>query len=90
MNTARERTRSLWMAETALETPPALDRDIETDVAVVGAGIAGLTVAYCLAARGLEVVLEAGPRPLILTRAGTTVHAYLNSCPHTGIRLDWP
>jgi glycine/D-amino acid oxidase-like deaminating enzyme/nitrite reductase/ring-hydroxylating ferredoxin subunit len=74
MNTARERTRSLWMAETALETPPALDRDLETDVAVVGAGIAGLTVAYRLAALGRDVVvLDAGPLGGGMT-ARTTAH----------------
>jgi glycine/D-amino acid oxidase-like deaminating enzyme/nitrite reductase/ring-hydroxylating ferredoxin subunit len=74
MNTARERTRSLWMAETALETPPALDRDIETDIAVVGAGIAGLTVAYRLATLGRDVVvLDAGPLGGGMT-ARTTAH----------------
>ncbi len=27
--------------------------------------------------------------PLILVRAGGVVRAYLNSCPHAGVRLDW-
>lgn len=53
--------RSLWM-----ETAPAPDRrgrslPIEVDVAVLGAGIAGLTTAYLLARAGRSVlVLEAG------------------------------
>src|SRR4051812_43909358 len=42
MNVAFERTRSLWMTETALEAPAALDRDTDADVVVVGGGIAGL------------------------------------------------
>ncbi len=27
--------------------------------------------------------------PVILVRGGGTVRAYLNSCPHAGVRLDW-
>lgn len=27
--------------------------------------------------------------PVILVRAGGMVTAYLNSCPHAGVRLDW-
>ncbi len=42
-------------------TPPT-----QSDVVVVGAGIAGLALAAALAARGLQVVLlEAGPRPTL-------------------------
>jgi nitrite reductase/ring-hydroxylating ferredoxin subunit len=40
-------------------------------------------------ARGYEVVDGGVTRQLILTRSGATVRAYLNSCPHTGVRLDW-
>lgn len=40
-------------------------------------------------AHGYEVVDSCGPRRLILTRRGSVVYAYLNSCPHTGVRLDW-
>jgi nitrite reductase/ring-hydroxylating ferredoxin subunit len=36
-----------------------------------------------------DVELPAGARRLILLRAGADVHAYLNSCPHRGVRLDW-
>ncbi len=32
----------------------ALSRDLETDVCIVGAGIAGLTTAYRLAVAGME------------------------------------
>src|SRR5688572_3550802 len=54
-------TRSLWMEEAGLSTA-TLDRDSQADVCVVGAGIAGLTTAYYLAADGRSViVLDDGP-----------------------------
>lgn len=56
-------TRSLWRStapEIAAES--GLDGDLETDVCIVGAGIAGLTVAYQLARTGQRVVvLDARP-----------------------------
>ncbi|MGG3280739.1 FAD-dependent oxidoreductase [Paenibacillus solani] len=61
---------SLWLATTDLPSFPRLTEDIETDVAVVGAGITGITTAYLLAEAGKDVVLiEAGQ---ILN--GTTGH----------------
>jgi len=56
MNVAHERTRSLWM-DVTVAAAPSLDRDETADVAVVGSGIAGLSVAYELAARGADVVV---------------------------------
>jgi glycine/D-amino acid oxidase-like deaminating enzyme/nitrite reductase/ring-hydroxylating ferredoxin subunit len=56
------RTTSVWMSESDMREPPALDQDLETDVCVVGAGIAGLTTAYELAGSGQQVVvLDDGP-----------------------------
>jgi len=50
-----------WRPPAALPTYPKLDRDVEADVAVVGAGLAGSAVALGLAERRLDVVLlEAG------------------------------
>ena len=43
MNSAAERTRSLWWATTSLARHPPLAGGAETDIAVVGAGIAGLS-----------------------------------------------
>ena len=40
-------------------------------------------------ARGAVLELDDGPRPVILTRLGDAVCVFLNSCPHTGVRLDW-
>ena len=51
------RTTSIWMSTAALAERPALDADVEADVCVVGAGIAGLTTAYLLAREGRRVVV---------------------------------
>ncbi|HEX3157296.1 MAG TPA: FAD-dependent oxidoreductase [Gemmatimonadaceae bacterium] len=55
-------TKSLWMATAAIPAFPPLRIDAETDVCVVGAGIAGLTTAYLLTRAGKRViVLDDGP-----------------------------
>lgn len=55
-------TVSAWMETAEIPSRPALTKDIVTDVCVVGAGIAGLTTAYLLAAEGQSVVvLDDGP-----------------------------
>src|SRR5688572_26101957 len=59
--TALSRSHGLW-SETAIEAPavPALDRDINCDVAIIGGGFCGLSTALHLAEAGVEaVVLEA-------------------------------
>jgi glycine/D-amino acid oxidase-like deaminating enzyme/nitrite reductase/ring-hydroxylating ferredoxin subunit len=56
MNVSHERTRSLWM-DVTVAAAPTLDRNETADVAVVGSGIAGLSVAYELAARGAQVAV---------------------------------
>lgn len=60
MNAIEERTRSLWMAE--LPRPvPVMAANLAADVAVVGAGIGGLTTAYMLVKAGKKVVvIDAG------------------------------
>jgi glycine/D-amino acid oxidase-like deaminating enzyme/nitrite reductase/ring-hydroxylating ferredoxin subunit len=51
---------SLWLDTAGPAGHPALDRDIEVDVAVIGGGIAGMSTALYLARDGLRVaVLEA-------------------------------
>src|SRR5205809_6876811 len=55
------KTQSAWMRTDEVPQFEALDADLETDVCVVGAGIAGLTTAYLRAREGRSVVvLEAG------------------------------
>jgi glycine/D-amino acid oxidase-like deaminating enzyme/nitrite reductase/ring-hydroxylating ferredoxin subunit len=53
---------SCWMATFQPRCRPALREDISVDVCVIGAGIAGLSVAYQLAKQGRTVaVLDDGP-----------------------------
>ena len=55
-------TTSLWMATAEVPSYPALTADASTEVCVVGAGIAGLSVAYHLARAGRRVmVIDDGP-----------------------------
>ena len=55
-------TISYWMASAAGPDRAALGEDVVADVAVVGAGIAGLTTALLLTQSGAEVVLVEGDR----------------------------
>lgn len=60
MATEHYYTQALWSATTAPETYPQLSGDVAVDVAIVGAGITGLSTAYHLAKAGKKVaILEA-------------------------------
>ncbi|WP_271898309.1 FAD-dependent oxidoreductase [Candidatus Phyllobacterium onerii] len=62
MNVSGEATTSLWMKDTEFPSARKLDRDERCEVAVVGAGIAGVSIAYELALAGRSVVLiDRGP-----------------------------
>jgi glycine/D-amino acid oxidase-like deaminating enzyme len=62
MNARSERSQSLWMSTASVSQAPSLMQDERTDAIVVGAGIAGLSVAYELAKAGRSVeVLDRGP-----------------------------
>lgn len=62
MNVSGEKTKSLWMNGEAFPKTPQLEQDVSCDTVVVGAGIAGLSVAYELALAGQKVVLvDRGP-----------------------------
>jgi glycine/D-amino acid oxidase-like deaminating enzyme/nitrite reductase/ring-hydroxylating ferredoxin subunit len=73
MNVFDEQTRSPWM-DVKIASAPVLDRAERADVAVIGAGIAGLSVAYELLDRGQSViVLDRGQIGSGMT-ARTTAH----------------
>ena len=55
VDTARDRP-SFWSTE-ALRARPALDRDLDVDVIVLGGGLTGLTSAWLLAQAGVRVAL---------------------------------
>lgn len=48
---------SVWLDSAVLPSCPPLPGDLDTDVCVIGAGIAGLTTAYLLASEGRSVVV---------------------------------
>lgn len=53
---------SLWMGTQPGLSAPPLAADLQTDVCVIGAGIAGMSTAYCLLREGKAVaVLDDGP-----------------------------
>ncbi|HEX6316761.1 MAG TPA: FAD-binding oxidoreductase, partial [Gemmatimonadaceae bacterium] len=55
-------TRSFWMDTAAVPSYEPLQGDLDTEVCIVGAGIAGITTAYLLARNGRRVVvLDDGP-----------------------------
>jgi len=72
---AAEATTSLWMAQTeVLPDAQPLTGSVESDVVVVGSGIAGLSAAYELGAKGFSViVLDRGQLTGGVT-ARTTAH----------------
>ena len=57
MNVGDAPTRSVWMDVGQPAARPALSADARADVAVVGGGIAGLSIAYELARAGREVLV---------------------------------
>ncbi|HZI66741.1 MAG TPA: FAD-dependent oxidoreductase, partial [Thermoanaerobaculia bacterium] len=62
MNTDNGETRSIWMETADTRAEPTLSADVDADVCIVGAGIAGMTTAYLLSREGQRVVvLDDGP-----------------------------
>lgn len=48
---------SYWIESATLPVTQSLDQNIETEVVIVGGGLAGLSIAYCLTQAGRKVVL---------------------------------
>ncbi|TVY09256.1 FAD-dependent oxidoreductase [Paenibacillus cremeus] len=63
---------SYWRASSSFPEFPKLTGSIEADVAIVGAGISGITTAYLLSKQGLSVVLIEAGRILSGTSGHTT------------------
>jgi glycine/D-amino acid oxidase-like deaminating enzyme len=68
--------RSIWLSRHPPLSAAVLRGALDTDVAIVGAGIAGVSTAYHLGALGIEtVVLEAARQPFAATAASAGVIA---------------
>lgn len=83
--TRPERTNPIWPDGSDMPDFPELEGAIDTEVCVVGAGIAGMTTAYLLAREGVRVVvLDHGP-----VGGGETgrTTAHLSNAIDEGIRL---
>jgi glycine/D-amino acid oxidase-like deaminating enzyme/nitrite reductase/ring-hydroxylating ferredoxin subunit len=57
MKTVNASTGSVWLDDVELPSPPPLEKNLKTDVCIVGAGIAGLSTAYLLTRAGRKVVV---------------------------------
>lgn len=74
MNALQEHSRSVWMDVKVASHAKSLSKDLTIDVVVIGAGIAGLSVAYELLQRGRSVaVVDRGAIAGGMT-ARTTAH----------------
>ncbi len=65
---------SLWIDTTPATHYPSLHGNVEADVAIVGAGITGITAAYLLATAGQSVVLVDKGRMAMSETGHTTAH----------------
>ncbi|NMM63737.1 FAD-dependent oxidoreductase [Clostridium sp. P21] len=70
-------SKSYWLDSTSETNYPTLEKDIETDVAIIGGGITGITTALLLKEEGFKVALVEADR----IAQGTTGHttAYVTS-----------
>lgn len=51
------RMKSVWQDASAVPSFPTLDKDVKTDVLIIGGGIAGVLTAYMLKERGVDYIL---------------------------------
>ena len=80
MNVSDERSRSYWMETAPVIDAPALNSNVECDVAIVGSGIAGLSTAYELARQGRSVV--------VIDRGGIGTGMTARTTAHLATELD--
>src|SRR4030095_12616601 len=74
------RAESCWVADAPTTRYPAFAQSDRTDVAIVGAGIVGLTSAYLLSKAGFAVTVLEGRR---VARAVTARSTAKITCQHT-------
>ena len=67
-------TTPYWDSTSSMPRHPALDRDLTVDVAIIGAGITGLTAAYLLKRSGLTVAVLDRNRAGGIDSGVTTAH----------------
>ena len=48
---------SLWLSKNEIKKFPKLEKDLQTDICIIGAGIFGITTAYYLSKKGYNVVV---------------------------------
>lgn len=79
---------TLWKKRTPLQPFPQLSGDMDTDVLVIGGGMAGLLTAWHLQRRGIDTVLVEKDRLCSGTTAGTTakITAQHGLCYHKILR----
>ncbi|WP_416147869.1 FAD-dependent oxidoreductase [Salipaludibacillus sp. HK11] len=75
---------SYWIASTKFDDFVPLKENIETDVAIVGGGITGITTAYLLAKEGYDVALLEADRVF----QGTTGHTTAKITSQHGLIYD--
>lgn len=63
---------SIWKANTSLPNFPQLDKDIKTDVLIIGGGIAGILTAFFLHRNGVKYILAEKGRICSGTTRNTT------------------
>ena len=71
--------KSLWLDSAPLPSFPALNKDISTDILIVGGGITGITAAYLLSSAGYKITLIEGNKLLNGTTGYTTAKI---TCQH--------
>lgn len=74
-------SQSYWRAQQDFPLFPKLSEDIEADVAIIGAGLTGITAAYLLSQSGRKVVVVEGSRILEGTTGFTTAKVTVQHGP---------
>lgn len=79
-----EEPKSFWIDSAEIPSFPRLENDMDTEVAVIGGGITGITTAFLLAKEGLKVTLLESTRLL----NGTTGHTTAKVTAQHGLIYD--